>query len=138
MEAQRKEPKEISLVDLVGEVVGDVELLLSQEAALARQEMREAFAKVTARSIALLTGATLALYGLLFIFYGLVYLLGLALPIWVSALIIGGSLALIGLMAMLLSMRALTHVKPLPRTTQAIREDLEWLKQKRQMKIGSP
>ncbi len=108
--------------------MSDVVLLARQEAELAKKELAEATKAVTARFVALCAGTLICLYGVFFLFFSAIFGIGTVLPVWASSLIIGGGLAGLGLILILLSLIALSRVEALPRTTRTIRENWEWLK----------
>jgi len=119
-----------SLVGLVNRLFGEIQRLLDQKLTLLKLELTEELA-ATARRSALLAGSGLVagLGGLLLI---------MALAIWLGELlaslpggfaIVGGILALGGLILLPTMRRQLSQQRFVPReTVQELRRDIQWIK----------
>lgn len=70
--------------------------LLRTEAELARAEVRESIADIKKGTASLVTSSVVLLSGLIILLMAGVYGLGIVLPLWASALIVGGAVTLIG------------------------------------------
>lgn len=90
------EPHRESLTHLLKQVAEDLPTLLSKEIALAKAELREAADQVKAGLGGLAGGAGLMLAGLFFILLSAVYALGLVVPAWAAALIVGVTVLVVG------------------------------------------
>jgi hypothetical protein len=92
----RNEARDHELRGLVRELTDEVSTLVRQEVALARAELRDK-QKVVAGSAASLTiGGVMLFGGFLALLCCAIAALGLVLPIWASALIIGAGVLCIG------------------------------------------
>jgi hypothetical protein len=121
------------LSELVSRMTGDLSTLFRKEVELAKIEIKED-AKQTAKAGSLFGAAGLAGYmALLLVSFAFAYLLDLIMPTWLAFLIAG---ALYGVAAYLLYRTALERFKrlnPVPEeTVQTIKEDVEWLKTRKQ------
>lgn len=125
---QKRPDEEAGFIELVGGLAEDLALLTKQEAELARKELAESTRAFFVRLCVLALGALITLYGVFFLFFSAVFGIGTVLPTWASSLIIGGGLAGLGLILILLSFVALARLKSLPRTARTVRENEEWLK----------
>lgn len=125
---QEKRDQEAEIIELIRGLALDLTLLARQEAELARKELANAARAFTIRMGALCAGVLIALYGAFFLFFSAIFGIGTVLPVWASALIIGGGLAGFGVILILLSSIALSRLEAMPRTTRTLRENREWLR----------
>ena len=126
--------EERSIGELFGELSQDLGLLVKQEARLAKTEMQQKLSKVTQDLAALVTGGIVAYLGGLaltaFLILLLIHPIGLA-P-WLSALIVGVVLGVIGWFMLQRGLKNLKEVDPAPRrTVESIKEDIQWAKEQR-------
>ncbi len=117
--------------------VGELLAQLSQETAeLVRREIRLAETEITekayraGRNAGLVgTGGVVAYAGLLAIVAGVIMLLGRTVRPWVSAVLIGSSLAGAGGLLVLKGIEALRREGVVPQeTVETLQEDREWLR----------
>jgi hypothetical protein len=114
---------------LLTDLMRQISRLLRQEVALARAEVSETTSHIGA-------GVTLIGAGFLFLMSGMVALLGAAVaglslvwPLWLSALVVGGGVFLIGLILALVGKNQLAARNLLPvRTARTLREDAEFVR----------
>ena len=125
--------EERSFGELLGELSEDVSTLLRQEVRLARAEMSRTLSRATTDAVKLGAGALVALAGGLTVVAALVLgLIALGLAAWVSALIIGALLGVIGYVMLRNGLQDLKRVDPTPhRTVETLRDDLMWVKEQR-------
>ena len=125
--------EERSFGELLGELSEDVSTLMRQEVRLARAEMSRTLSRATTDAVKLGAGALVALAGGLTVVAALVLgLIALGLAAWVSALIIGALLGVIGYVMLRNGLQDLKRVDPTPhRTVQTLRDDLQWVKEQR-------
>jgi cytochrome c-type biogenesis protein CcmH/NrfG len=125
--------EERSFGELLGELSEDVSTLMRQEVRLARAEMSQTLRRTTTDAVKLGAGALVALAGGLTVVAALVLgLIALGLAAWVSALIIGALLGVIGYVMLRNGLQDLKRVDPTPhRTVETLRDDLQWVKEQR-------
>jgi hypothetical protein len=119
-----------SLSALVAGIVTDAQELFKQQAALlkhdVRQDIREAKEGLTAAAV----GGAIAALGAVLLAFMLVHLLFWlvpAVPLWGWFGIIGGAVAVVGVILIYAGVRRFTEMQPLPETTvEALRENLRW------------
>lgn len=128
-----------SLGQLLKQLTREVSTLLRQEVELAKTEMSEKASRAGANLGALAVGGGVAFLGALALLaaaiYGLTALLdgfmSLRVAVWLAPLIIGLILAAAGYGLVRKALNRLKSESLVPRkTTQSLREDKEWLKEK--------
>ena len=117
------------IATLVRQLAEDSRVLLQQEIALAKLEVRQTVTAV-ARSSGLIAGGVLFLVlGLLVLLVFVIIALGALLgdEYWLSTLIVGSVLALLGAVLLMTGRKGLKadHLKP-ERTASSVRETREW------------
>jgi uncharacterized membrane protein len=120
-----------SLGELFTELTSDFSLLLRKEIQLARVETMEKVSDATQSIIWMVAGGLIAYAG----FIGLVIagIVGLALfmPLWLSALIVGVVLVVVGLILIQSGRSSLQEMTVVPeRTVESLKEDAEFVKEK--------
>lgn len=130
-EREKQSTYERSIGDVLSDLFRDGSQLLRQEVELAKTEMRENVSKLLRDSIGIAVGAVLALLGSLALLAAAVLALALVLPAWAAALIVGGVLFLIGIVTILMAVRALRKASVAPTKTMAtVREDVRVVREK--------
>ena len=120
-----------SLGDLFSELTSETSLLVRQEIALAKTELREEATEAGKNIGFVAAGGAVAYAGLITLLVGLGWLLGeLILDAeWLGLLIIGAVVAGIGYALVQKGLAALRQMSPAPDTTiQTLKEDKAWLK----------
>jgi drug/metabolite transporter (DMT)-like permease len=123
--------REPSLASLLGGVVGDMQTLVRQEIALARQEIREELsgAKDAGTALAIAVGV-LAVGGLLLVLtlaQALAYFLHW--PVWAGYGVVGIVLAAVGYIMFSSAQKRMQQISPLPeKTVETMKENVEWIK----------
>ena len=129
---QPLEPKgeQRPLGELFSELAHETGTLVRKEVELAKTEMTGK-AKVAAKdAAAIAVGGVVGLAGGLFLLGALVLALGTLIPLWVSALLVGGIVTAIGVTMALRGMRALKHIDPAPQQTiRTLQEDRQWARE---------
>jgi len=122
---------ERSLGDLFGDLARDMGTLVSQEVSLARTELTEKAAQVGKDVAMLAVGGLVAYAGLLAIIASVIVLIAdRGVPLWVSALIVGAVVALIGYLLVQRGISALKRQDLTPRQTlESLKEDTQWAKE---------
>ncbi len=126
-----EQPKEErSVGELLSELTRELSTLFRQEVALAKTEMSQKASKAGKDVGYLAAGGAIAYAGFLTILAGVVLALGLVLPWWASALIVGVVVALIGYFLIHKGQTALKKVDLTPQETmETLKEDKQWLKE---------
>lgn len=127
------ESNEPSAASLVGGILADLQTLVREEIALARQETMEELGKIKTAGIALATaGAVLAVGGLLLVLAlagGLADLLNW--PAWAGYAIVGVLLAVVGGILIATAQKRIKSIHPIPeKTVETVKENVEWLKER--------
>lgn len=122
---------EPSLGTLFASLTDDVSLLIRQEIQLARTETMEKVSRAT-RNVALLAAGGMVIYaGVITLVIAAVVALGTVLPLWLSALIIGAIVVIIGLVLLQSGRSGLQQMSVVPeKTVQSLQEDAQLVKEK--------
>lgn len=120
---------EPSLGELFKQLTQDTAALIKQEVALARTEMRENLRSVTRNAVKIAAGGVVAVVGVLVLVAFVVVLLGSLLNnYWLSALIVGLLMVIVG---GLMAKKAVDNIKDVglapEQTVETLKEDKEWL-----------
>jgi len=128
MQQTNNEP---SLGALFGNLARDMGTLVSQEITLARTELAEKASRVGKDIAMLAVGGLIAYAGLLAIIAAVIFLIAdRGVPLWVSALIVGGIVAVVGYLLVQRGISALKQQDLTPhQTIQSIKEDTQWAKE---------
>jgi Flp pilus assembly protein TadB len=127
MNTQRDER---SLGELFAELSRQTSALVRQEVDLAKTEMTQKAREVGKDAGFMAAGGAVAYAGLLVLLAALVLLLGLWIPLWVSALIVGVIVLGIGGVLVLLGRDRLTKTTMAPQqTVETLKEDVRWARE---------
>lgn len=120
-----------SLGELFGDLARDMGTLVSQEVALARTEMTEKASRVGKDIAFLAVGGLIVYAGLLAIIAAAIVLLAEnGLSWWLSALLVGVVVAVIGYVIVQKGIAALKREDLAPRQTiESLKEDTQWAKE---------
>ena len=120
---------EASLVELISQLGEQAGTLVKQEAALMQAELVEK-ASIAGKNVGFLAvGGFIGYAGLLFILAGIVAILSYVVPVWLSALIVGGALAVASYLMVTSALAEMKKTNWAPRESiESIKEDAEWLK----------
>jgi hypothetical protein len=122
-----------SVSSLVGGIISDAQQLIRQEVALAKREVQDEVTKAKTAAASLASGAAFALLGSALLCFMLVYLLywltSEHLPLWACFGIIGGGLAVIGLILLYAARNKASEIRVVPpRTAETMKENVQWIK----------
>ena len=118
-----------SLGELFGELSRETSTLVRQEVTLAKAELSQKASKVGVDIGYMAAGGAVAYAGLLALVAAIVLLLGEAIELWLSALIVGVIVAAVGGYLVRQGLQRLKEVSPMPdQTVQTLKEDAQWLK----------
>lgn len=123
--------REPSLASLLSGIVGDAQVLVRQEIALARQEIREEISNAKDAGITLaIAGGVLAVGGLLLVLtlaQALAYFLHW--PVWAGYGVVGIVLAIVGYILLSSAQKRMKQINPMPeKTVETMKENVEWIK----------
>ena len=118
-----------SLGELFSELAQETSSLMRQEVTLAKTEMTQK-ASTAGRHIGILAaGGAVAYAGLLAILAGIIALLNNVMPLWLSALLVGIVVAVVGYLLVRRALDALKREDFAPRETiETLKEDQRWAK----------
>jgi Flp pilus assembly protein TadB len=118
-----------SLGELFSELSQETTTLIRQEVNLAKTEMSQKASRVGKDVGFLVAGGAVAYAGLLAVIAGVIALLGLVIPLWLSALLVGLVVAVAGYFLVRRGLDALKQEDLAPRETiETLKEDKEWAK----------
>ena len=118
-----------SIGELFAELAQETATLVRQEVQLAKTEMSQKASRVGKDVGFLAAGGAVAYAGLLAILAGVIFLLGLAIPLWLSALLVGIVVAIVGYFLVKKGLDALKQEDLAPQETiTTLKEDKEWAK----------
>ena len=118
------------LQELLRSIGTDLSLLIRQQVALAKEEMRGIAAEKATGGALLAAAAVFALFVLGFASLAGAAALDLVLPRWAALLIVAGIYLVLAVIAVLIGRNALAAPATPERTKQTVKEDLEWAKRK--------
>ncbi len=130
-----------SVVDLIKDLRDEAVIMVRQQAELMKTELSEKVSRVTKNSSLLFFGGALLFFGVMFLLAGLTFLgyVGLlaagvapATAIWLMPIITAVVVGAIGGILVSRSINKIKHTSVIPeKTVHSIKEDQQWLKQKR-------
>jgi hypothetical protein len=124
-----QQSQERSLGELFADLARETGDLVRHELDLAKAELSQKASQAGKHAGLVGTGGAVAYAGLLAIIAGVILALGMIMPLWISAVIVGGVVALIGYLMLQRGREGLKHLDMTPRQTiETIKEDAEWAK----------
>ncbi len=124
---QNKDERAIG--ELLGDLYRDAERMVRLEVEFAKTEVTQKATRVGKNAGFLVAGAIVAYTGVLAILAGIIALLGLLIPVWISALIIGILVAGAGAFLAWKGLQTLRQESVAPqRTIDTLKEDQEWMR----------
>jgi hypothetical protein len=124
------ESEERPLRDLIAQLSRDGSLLLQQEVALAKTELNEKLAHVKKDAASMAIGGAVLYAGLLTLIASVVLLLALAIPAWVSALLVGLVVTGAGAAMTLKGKKGIEHIDLTPnQSMNSVKTDLRAMKE---------
>ena len=118
-----------SVMGLVKQAADDASDLVTKEVALAKSEISHSIEEAKAGAISMITGGSVLYAGFVVLLFAGVIGLAEVLELWLSALIVGGAVALIGLIMVMTGKKKVEpgSFKP-ERTTNQLRKDRDAIK----------
>ena len=122
-----QQPSPQNLGSLLGQLVLQIEELLSAHLRLVREELTADGKRMAAQSVGIATGALMALLGLVFV--GIAIMEGLKgwLPAWAAALTVAMAMLGGGGLLAFSSLKRLGKINPVDRTRINTQETVQWL-----------
>ena len=118
-----------SLGELFSELAQETTTLVRQEVSLATTEMTQKASRAGRHIGVLAAGGAVAYAGLLAILAGIIVLLNNVMPLWLSALLVGIVVAVVGYVLVRRALDALKREDFTPRETiETLKEDQQWAK----------
>ncbi|HEV2086932.1 MAG TPA: phage holin family protein [Cryptosporangiaceae bacterium] len=118
-----------SLGDLVGDVAEDVSILVRQEIALAKAELRQQGRKAAKAGAAFGVAAVAGAMALTFLSLAAMFGLAAVMPVAWAAAIVAGVWILVAAVAAWWGGRTARTVRPVPeQTIESVKEDVRWLR----------
>ena len=119
-----------SVGELFAELAHDTSTLIRKEIELAKAEISQNAAVMTAGAVSLAIGGLIALLGVQALVAAAVLVLALWIDAWLAALIVGGGLAAIGGLVAMSALKRLKLRNLTPRRTlETLKDDKEWAKE---------
>jgi hypothetical protein len=118
-----------SLGELFSELAQETSTLVRQEVNLAKTEMSQKASRAGRHAGIIAAGGALAYAGLLAILAAVIVLLDNVMPLWLSALLVGLVVAVVGYLLIRRALDALKKENFAPRETiETLKEDQQWAK----------
>jgi hypothetical protein len=118
-----------SLGELFSELAQETSTLVRQEVNLAKTEMSDKASRAGKQVGVLAAGGAVAYAGLLAILAGVIVLLDNVMPLWLSALLVGIVVAVVGYLLVRRALEGLKREDYAPRETmETLKEDQQWAK----------
>ncbi|MEM8535758.1 MAG: phage holin family protein [Chloroflexota bacterium] len=121
-----------SVAQIMGEILADAQQLVRKEFELAKEEVKSEVNKAQQGAISLGIGIGVTAIGGILLLMMCVHLLAdvFLLELWLSYLVVGGALAVIGIVLLLVGRSRLQSIDPTPRETISnVRRDIEWVQE---------
>lgn len=120
-----------SLGEIISSLFGDISTLFRQEVDLAKTEMTQKASRAAKDAVGAIVGAVVAIFGVNILLWSLIYGLTNFMPLWLSALIVGGVITLIGAIVLINGIKDIQDIDPAPeRTVRTLKEDAQFAKEK--------
>lgn len=120
-----------SLGELFSELTADLSTLMRKEIQLAQAEMTEKLSAATRSVVLIAAGGLIAYAGLLGLLAALVIALGGLMPYWLSALLVGLVVVIVGAVLVQSGRSSLAHLHVVPeKTVETLKENTEMVKEK--------
>ena len=121
--------KDRTLGELFGDLAAELRTLMRREMELARTELSEIIGRMFRDAAAMAAGGVIAGTAFLVFVAAAVLLLGLVMPYWASALVIGFVLATVGFILIQKGRKDFRQANLTPvKTTETLKETAKWAK----------
>ena len=124
-----QEGNDRSITELITRLSRETVTLVRKEVQLAKAEMSQKASRVGKNVGFLVVGGVVAYTGLLALVAAVILVLGLVIPYWLSAAVVGLVIAAIGAILVVKGLNTLRQEDPTPQeTVETLQEDKEWLR----------
>jgi uncharacterized membrane protein YqjE len=114
-----------SVPEVLNDIVDNVQMMVRAELRLARTELSQKADAATKPAIALAVSLMIGIYGCLFLLLWVVFALSNVMPLWASALIVGGTLTTVGCILAVTGATKSRRIRPIPdKTVRNLKEDI--------------
>jgi len=121
--------RDASVPGLIKSLADDVTRLFSQEVALAKSEVSTALNHIKTGVLSLAIGLGVLFAGFIVLLFAAVAALSLVVAQWLAALIVGGAVAIVGLILLMTAKKALNPEAMVPnRTIDSLKKDEEMVR----------
>ena len=121
---------ERSLIDVLNAIFGNLQDIVRSELRLATAEVTDELLSTKSAALSLGIAFMAGAFTALFLLLSAMYALALVLTTWGAALVVAGAVAMVSVVAFVISARRTRVRRNLaPRTTASIKENLAWAKQ---------
>lgn len=118
-----------SVPELLQDIASNLQDMIRGEFRLAKAEFKEDASRAGGPAKALAIGSVISIYGVGFLLLAALYGLAKVVEPWAAALIVGGSLTIIGTIAIRSAAGRLKHIDPTPeKTIRSLEENAKWAK----------
>jgi uncharacterized membrane protein YqjE len=111
---------------VLSDILGNAQNIVRSELRLAKTELSEELRKSRSAAVMLGVGLLLLVFSAMFALLAAVYGLSLVVPAWAAALIVTAGLGLVAALFCALGIKRFKSVRPAPRTTASLKENMEW------------
>lgn len=119
-----------SLGEIISDLTTQFSTLIREEIALAKTEISQNLSRAMKDVVSLAIGGFVAYAGFLVLLFAAAWGLALFMPLWVSGLIVGGVVLIIGAIMVMGGIRDLRKNSLMPnQTIESLKEDREWAKE---------
>lgn len=119
-----------SIGQLLSEISTDMSTLVRKEIELARAETSEKISRATRSATILVAGGLVAYAGVIVMLIAAAILLGAVMPYWLSSLIVGLVVLVIGAVMIVSGKNTIANMSVVPeKTVQTLQEDAQWAKE---------
>lgn len=131
MDSAAKSKDSRSLGDIVQDLLKDFSQLFQKEVELAKTEIQEKASRTAKDSSKLVAGALITYTGIVFLLIALVLFLNQFVDLWVSALVVGAGVALVGGVLLSTGFNDLKTITLVPeQTLKTLKKDSQFIKEK--------
>lgn len=120
-----------SFGELLTDITRDMSKLFREEVALAKREIQQTISTAIKDVVMVAVGGFILYAGALVLIAAAVIALALVVDLWLSALIIGGAITLIGLIVLMIGIQQLRSLSPMPeRAASNVTKDVKTIREK--------
>jgi Putative Actinobacterial Holin-X, holin superfamily III len=118
---------ERTLTEVVQDVIANIQEIIRSEFQLAKVEIGDRVTRTRRPATMLGVGSLICLYAMGFILLSIVYKLSTVVEPWLAALIVGGVLALFGIVVLISAIGKLKQIDAVPRrSVETMKENMRW------------